>query len=265
MEEEGPEETPTKDSSGTVASVPHFEVIPTIPLKKGKIVKSIMDKYRVFKFRNTVPEPLDLMDILYETFETLLIIDLDGIQKNRPAVDIYKKISQLGDFWIDGGVRYCDSVIDLLITGAQYAVLSTKTLNDLNELKEAFELSENIIFGLDYNNGIISSNNDIRNKPSYEVLTEVHNMGIEKCLFMDLGRGDPKIPLNVDTIKMLQRTRINLYVGGGVKSSDLKLLSDLKVSGAVVDLDEIITNPEVFGIDLALLNEIAPEVKDDTG
>jgi uncharacterized protein related to proFAR isomerase len=249
----------SKETKEIAVPLEHFEIIPAISIRRGRIVQARGDKYRTFKIRGIEPNTLDLIDILYETFDTLLILDLDGIYKNKPAIGLYKKISQLGDFWVDGGVRYCDTVIDLLITGAQYAVLSSKTLNDLNELREAFELSENIIFGLDYNNGILSPDDDIRQRTPREIIKEVHDIGINTCLFADLGRVDSNDPLNFEIIRSFMGIDLSIYVGGGIKSADLGALNTLKTKGAIIELKDVIENPEIFALDPGLLDEIAPK------
>jgi uncharacterized protein related to proFAR isomerase len=253
-------ENKSRQRGGTSNLLDNFDIIPAISVQRGHIVRAKDNRYIPFSFRKVRPDTLDLIDILYETFEVILILDLDGIYRNKPAVDLYKNISQLGDFWIDGGVRYCDAVIDILVTGAQKVVISTKTLADLNELKEAYELTENIVFGLDYNNGILSPNESLRTRSPIEVLKEVGGFGIETCLFADLARVDANKTLENNLIRQMVDTGINLYVGGGVKSRELRELSKLKISGAVVELQSVLKNPEVFSIDTALLDEIAPAV-----
>jgi uncharacterized protein related to proFAR isomerase len=239
--------------------IKHFEIIPSISIRRGRIIQPKGDKFKPLKFRGVEPHPLDLMDVLYETFETLLILDYDGIKKNKPAIDLYRKISQLGDFWVDGGARYADGVIDLLIGGAQFAVLGTKTLYNLEELKEAYELSENIIFGLDFKKGILSPDENLKNRAPYDVLKEVQNIGLEKCYFADFGRAEDNLNIDQTNIKTMLRTGMNMYIGGGIKCRDLGTLTGLKVAGAIVELEEVINNPAVFAIDPGLLDEIAPQ------
>ena len=247
-----------KQRYGGTITFDNIDIIPAVSVQRGRIVRAKDNRYIPLSFRKVRPDMLDLIDILYETFEVILILDLDGIYRNKPSVDLYKKISQLGDFWIDGGVRYCDTVIDILVTGAQNVVLSTKTLTDMNELREAYELSENIVFGLDYNNGILSPDEMLRTRPPVEVLKDVKEMGIETCLFADLSRVDSEKPLEIDLIRQMAGSGMNLYVGGGIKSRELGELSRMNISGAVVELQAVLRNPERFSIDTALLDEIAP-------
>jgi len=236
----------------------NFDIIPAISIRRGKIMMAKDNDYRPLTFRRVQPDTLDLIDILYETFEVLLIIDLDGIFRNKPQVGLYKKISQLGEFWVDGGVRYCDTIIDLLVTGPQNVVLSTKSLADLNELKEAYELSENIVFGLDYNMTILSPDLDLRLRSPEDVLKEVYEIGIDTCLFADLGRVDSDKPLASDLIRKIADIGLNLYVGGGIKERELSELNRLKIAGAVIELGAVLKKPEIFSIDTSLLDEIAP-------
>jgi phosphoribosylformimino-5-aminoimidazole carboxamide ribonucleotide (ProFAR) isomerase len=244
-------------------SLKNFDIIPAISIRRGRIVQAKGNKYQVLRLRGVVPHPLDLMDILYETFETILVLDLDGIFKNKPAIGLYRKIAQLGDFWVDGGARHADTVIDLLMGGPQYAVLGTKTLEGLDELQEAFELSENIIFGLDYNKGILSPDEKLQGSLPAEIMRRVRDMGIEKCLFADLGRVDKDKNLEMDLIRILKGTGLDIYVGGGIKSQDINALRGLNVNGAIVEIGEVLNNPKVFSLDPELLDEIAPEGADE--
>ncbi|UCH87893.1 MAG: hypothetical protein JSV49_06385 [Thermoplasmata archaeon] len=253
-----PTESALPDIQDAELPLKHFEVIPCVSIRKGRLVKIEGNKIKPLKFRGIVPNTLDTMDILFETFETILVMDQDGIIKNKPAIDLYRKISQLGDFWVDGGARVADGVIDLLVGGAQYAVLSTKSLCDLNELREAFSLSENIIFGLEFNNGILSPDLTLRNRPPFDVIREVREIGLETCVFADIGRVVKNSNLDRESIRSLLKTRMRLYISGGIKCSDLSTLNSLGVNGAIVDIEEILNNPQVFSIDKGLLDEIVP-------
>ena len=243
-------------------NIDDFDIIPAISIQRGMIVQVRNNKYVPLSFRGSRPQTLDLIDVLYEAFEVILILDLDGIYRNKPAVDLYKSISNLGDFWIDGGVRYCDTIIDLLVTGAQYVVLGTKTLADLNEVKEAVEMTENIIFGLDYNRNIISPVEAIRARRPENVIKEVVGYGVDSCLVADLGRVGSEKPLDVDLIRSLSNAGINIFAGGGVKQNDLETLYKLGAVGAIIELSEVLDNPEVFSIDPMLFDELAPPIKD---
>jgi phosphoribosylformimino-5-aminoimidazole carboxamide ribonucleotide (ProFAR) isomerase len=249
------EESTGKPPGGTgkvALPLEHFDIIPAISIRKGRIVQAKGDKCKV-----------DLIDVLYETFETILLVDLDGIFKNKPAIDLYRKISQLGDFWVDGGARYSDGVIDLLIGGAQYAVLGTKTLQNLDELKNAYELSENLIFGLDYNGSIMSPDENLRKRPPVDVIKEVKDIGLDSVLFTDTGRLETNKGLDLNQIKAFKDTGMKIYVSGGVKPSELGIINTLKVAGTIVELSEVLNNPAVFALDPGLLDEIAPNDKKD--
>ena len=74
----------------------------------------------------------------------------------KPQLVLFKKLTQLGNLWADTGVRCTDDIIDPIVADVNKVVISTKTLSNFNELFKAFELSEQIILGIDYDNGIIN-------------------------------------------------------------------------------------------------------------
>jgi uncharacterized protein related to proFAR isomerase len=98
---------------------------------------------------------------LSSRFESLYLADLDGIFKNKPQLDIAQRICDELPTLYEGGVRYSNNVIDMLITGAERAVIGTSTLLDFSELKGAFKLSENITFKVDFRDGIVSFDPDL--------------------------------------------------------------------------------------------------------
>src|SRR5512136_463506 len=81
---------------------------------------------------------------LSEKFEKVYVADLDGIQKNKPQLDVVQEICDELPTMYEGGVRFASNVIDMLITGADRAVIGTSTLSSLEDLRGAFKLSENI-------------------------------------------------------------------------------------------------------------------------
>ncbi len=77
-------------------------------------------------------------------FERLLLWDVvDGFERGRPQLDLYRRFEGQG-LWVDGGVDTTDGFIDVLVAGADVAVLNLRTLPRLEALEEAGALTEKL-------------------------------------------------------------------------------------------------------------------------
>lgn len=124
----------------------------------------------------------ELVAQLSKEHERVYVADADGIVKNKPQLDIAQTICDEIPTLYEGGVRYSHNVIDMLITGAEKAVVGTSTLVDLDELGGAFKLSENITFKVDFQDGIVSSDPDIAGRALADLFRDVANIGIDEVI-----------------------------------------------------------------------------------
>ena len=81
--------------------------------------------------------------------DVIFVLDIDGIETNRPNLSLITRMSGFKELWVDAAPLTSGGVSDVLISGAEMAVLGTKSMLSLDHLAEAVELSENIIFSLD--------------------------------------------------------------------------------------------------------------------
>lgn len=123
---------------------------------------------------------------LSEKYEKLYVADLDGILRNKPQLDIAREVCEEMSTYYEGGVRYANNVIDMLITGADKAVIGTSTLASLEELRGAFKLSENITFKVDFRDGIVSFDPHIAGRAFLDLARDVHDMGVAE-MFVPLS------------------------------------------------------------------------------
>lgn len=123
---------------------------------------------------------------LSEKYEKLYVADLDGIYRNKPQLDIAREVCEEMPTYYEGGVRYANNVIDMLITGADKAVVGTSTLASLEELRGAFKLSENITFKVDFRDGIVSFDPQITGRAFLDLARDVREMGVAE-MFVPLS------------------------------------------------------------------------------
>lgn len=98
-------------------------------------------------------DPFDVVDRLSKDFSMLYLVDLDGVEHGDPQLDYLQEISRDMTLWVDGGVRVADQAIDILVTGARRAVLSSAYLHGPRQLKRAWRLSTELVFELEFEAG----------------------------------------------------------------------------------------------------------------
>ena len=131
----------------------------------------------------------ELASKLTDKFERVYVSDLDGIEKNKPQLDVVQEICDELPTLYEGGMRYASNVIDLLITGAERAVVGTATLVSLEDLRGAFKLSENIILKVDYRDGIVSFDPHIAGRAFLDLSRDVREVGVDEIVVpMDLAK-----------------------------------------------------------------------------
>lgn len=211
--------------------------MPAISLLKGKVVITEGENYIPLRVEGNVPSIEKFIKELSKEYEEIYILDIRGIRSNKPQLDILGRISSKANLWVDAGIRFADSIIDILITGAENVVLGTKTLAGLDEIKKAYQLSQNIVLGIDYKEGIISHESEISQLSPERLASIVKGMGIEKVVFADLGGAEKRIRYNI--IKALLSREVKLSVGG-LDKENLKELERLGVERAIIDVKELI-------------------------
>jgi len=90
-------------------------------------------------------DPFDVVDRLAESYSIVYVVDLDGIERGDPQLDYLQEIAREVSLWVDGGVRTAEQAIDILVTGARRAVLSSAYLRGPRQLKRAWRLSEELV------------------------------------------------------------------------------------------------------------------------
>jgi len=122
------------------------------------------------------------MSKIAEKYERVYVTDTDGIERNRPQLDVAQEICDAIPTMYESGIRFGQNVIDVLVAGAENVVIGTATLVDLDELKRAFKLSENITFKADFRDGIVSFDPSIGGRPLLDISREIAEIGVSDLL-----------------------------------------------------------------------------------
>lgn len=107
-----------------------MEIIPLIRMEKRKILDDALS--------DTVLEQINEEQIIY-------ILDMDGIQKDKPNLCTYQRLSKSHDLWIDNGPRNLGDVVDAFMAGATRITIRKELCLRLN-IPSIREITENKIY-----------------------------------------------------------------------------------------------------------------------
>jgi len=149
-----------------------MKTVPYVELKGRTLLKAAYAK----------GELSELGSKLSDKFEKVYVADLDGLERNKPQLDVVQEMCDEIPTLYEGGMRFASSVIDMLITGAEKAVVSSATLVSLEDLRGAFKLSDNIIFKVDFRDGILSFDPQIAGRAFPSLAKDLKEIGVAELI-----------------------------------------------------------------------------------
>ena len=108
-----------------------MDIIPCITLKNRNVINN-----NIF---------LDNLSQYIKEEEKLYILDLDGIEKDKPNLCTFQKISSSYELWIDCGPRTLGDIVDIFMTGATSVTLRKALSSSLN-ISDIRDISENKVY-----------------------------------------------------------------------------------------------------------------------
>lgn len=125
-------------------------LVPCLLLKGGRVFRPGPDGPTVARTPGgALFDPFDVVDRLAPDYSLLYVVDLDGIEHGDPQLDYLQEIARDIALWVDAGVRSADQAIDVLVTGARRAVLSSAYLRSPKQLARAWRLSGELVFEIE--------------------------------------------------------------------------------------------------------------------
>ncbi len=216
------------------------ETIPAINLFKGIPVIKGTEGYEPLEDKEGNKMDIhELIEELKERFDRALITDINGINRDKPQLELCRDLSTKMRLWIDAGSRSRDGAIDVLVAGAERVVLGTKTLIDLEELEKALELSENVVLGIDYDDGIVSPKETIREMSPLSLAEEVKSYGVAEIIFTDLKHLSSETYFSVDIGKDLIKSDRKIYFHGRFDKGT-EILEGMNLAGVMVEIETIL-------------------------
>jgi len=109
-----------------------MEIIPLIKLKKRKILD-----YQKSSLKEALKE-------IHEN-EKIYILDLDGIEKDKPNLCTFQRLSGSYDLWVDFGPKNIGDIVDAVMAGTT-AITLREYLGSKIEISDIKDITENKIF-----------------------------------------------------------------------------------------------------------------------
>ena len=214
-----------------------MKLIPAISIKDGHVAMVENGQYTYLKnsdgqFRSPVNLVRELELLVGEVF----ILDIDGLEKNSPDLDTVKRIAAYRDVWLDAGTIDAESMMDLFVSDASRVVMGTLTLESLDELRKGLEISENIIFSIAYDKGIVSPDPQVSGMDIDNFLKRISEFpGLKTGMLFDLGGLRDRTPPDPNIISKIGGHFEEFYVSGHMPDANVDTLKDSGVSGLIID------------------------------
>ncbi len=213
--------------------------IPAMTIMHRKVAIVENGKYEYLqssegKFRN----PTKIVQKLDS--DEIFILDIDGLERSSPNLTTIKKMAAFKDIWLDAGAQDIEDMMDHFVSDASEVIFGTKSLRNLKELEDAAEMSEKIIFSIDYHDKIISRDKKIADMSIDQLVNAVKDFqSLDTIILMDLGSHKDKTPVNIDHINSMTSVFSNVYVSAHVIPEDFQALEDAGVKGIIRDFRTI--------------------------
>ncbi|MFO7991149.1 MAG: HisA/HisF-related TIM barrel protein [Thermoplasmata archaeon] len=214
-----------------------MKVIPSVSFMEETPVVVEGEDYRRYSSQKE-KAALDQILTDLQDFDTLYLLDLNGIERNRPQLDLIRTLSMRKKLWADGGTRDIDTLTDMYIAGADRVVLSTKTAPSMDFIEESAELSNTLILSIDIDDEIISPSEEIGAMDLREMVGAAVEMGIDSFIFADYSDNefDLKDMKNIDD-------ELELYLVTDLTRLDSLSGNDM-IDGAILGIKEAVQYQE---------------------
>jgi uncharacterized protein related to proFAR isomerase len=156
-----------------------MNIIPLVHINKRKIVNSDFNNLENIK---------DLLSGYEDDF--IYILDHDGINKNRPNLCLFQKLSKKYNLWVDTGPRVIGDIVDSVIAGASKITVRENLINkrDTSIINEFIENEIYININLNFSsildeykiqsnvNGFVLLNNDVDHRYNFKSESYLKNI-----------------------------------------------------------------------------------------
>jgi hypothetical protein len=148
---------------------------------KPEIIPMLLLEGRTIIFKEYSKKALSALskDLRKRNFEKLYVMDVDGVERNKPQLDVIQLLSDDFSILYEAGPRRGANIVDLVIAGADMAYMSTISLASLVEIEIALTFSENVGFKIDWNGGLQGHGKMVEGASLSEVIKGALQYGVK--------------------------------------------------------------------------------------
>lgn len=206
-----------------------MQIIPRVSVYGNRVVMPASEGYEA-----TTTDPVSLIEWAHEAFGRVILEDLDAIFGRIPHLDLLRRVEKL-DVWVDGGIRFSENVMDVLVAGGSMAVVGSKTLQSFAELEGALKLTKNIILQIDYCNQVMGRIG-AQFRTVSEIFERTKKAGVETFIFMDNHCSSS--PLR-EAEKLLPKNALTEFYVGILSRNQAEGTHNLEPKGGIVEALEL--------------------------
>jgi phosphoribosylformimino-5-aminoimidazole carboxamide ribotide isomerase len=244
--------------------------IPAIDLKDGKVVRLVQGRLEDFTVYSHDPIGV-AMEFQSQGAELIHVIDLDGAFSGRPTnLFVIKEMAKALHIPIQvgGGIRDQGVLEDVFSSGANWAIISTRAIEDAEFLKQAVtNYAEKIVVSIDAKFGKVAKKGwtETTGEDAETLAGRMQAAGIKRMIYTDISRDGTMRGPNIESLKKILAvaSQSEVIACGGISSlADVRALLDLKAA----NLYGVIIGKALYERKLALraLNKfLHPERKDE--
>ena len=147
---------------------------------KPEVIPLLLLKGRTTLFREYSKKAVSELSksLRKRDFDKLYVLDLDGVERNKPQLDIVQALSDDFSILYEAGPRGGANVVDLVIAGADKVYMNTYSMSALDEIQVALAFSENIGLKIDWNDGVQGHGDGIEGCSLSNVITAALGYGV---------------------------------------------------------------------------------------
>lgn len=191
-----------------------MEIIPSIHLREREILEKDGSKCKIDGFLEKI-----------ESLEKLYIIDHDGIERNKPNLCTYQKLSKSIDIWVDAGPNELGDVVDTIMAGATDITLRKQIWPNL-DAKKIKEYAESNLY----------LKTDLRKQDKYHSQL-IMKEKIDGLVILDENNDSIGGATSIECVKSLaERYKMYIYE---TNQKNLNHWKEIGVNGIIVDLHNL--------------------------
>ncbi len=165
----------------------------------------------------------------------VFMYDLAGINRDSPNFDVMRALVKRCDVWLDLGARVVDDLMDGYMLDVERVVAGSKTLPRLEAFIEAYGLSSEILPCIDWDGRVVWANPRESRTDLLTVVRSLRAVGFPEVCVMDLRRLGTVSGPDPALLELLAGADARVYLGGGIRETDLTALKERGFAGGLVD------------------------------